>query len=987
MYFFGAFMLISSVTFAQTTISGTVSDSDGPLPGVNVIVTGTQKGASTDFDGHYSIDNVPTDAVIQFRSLGYITQEIPLDGQTTIDILLVADANQLDEVVIIGYGSVRKSDATGAIDAIGSKDFTTINADSPAQIMRGKVAGVQVTETSGEPGAGISVRIRGNSSIRSGNDPLYVIDGIPLAGGEVSAGGFDGGLGGSTAKNPLNFINQNDIESISILKDASSTAIYGSRGANGVVLITTKKGRSGAPQIEFSTNIGVQTLARDVGLMTPEEYAAQAVADGVPGLDHGSRTYDWKDAIIQNAFVQSYDLSTSYSGDRSVTRASFGARLQPGIVKRTGMDKYTFNFNNTIDDIFGRVKLTSNVLVTQINDQAQATADNSGFIGSAIGGALYYNPTYPLYNSDGSYFQAGDTYLNPAELNDSYDDHTRTTRILASISPTIRIIENFDYQFVFGIDYSTSDRKAQLLPTFNLQSTNGVTSAGEPAGGYATIDKVTRNNLTIENILTYSHEFSDNFSLKALAGYSYYRYESDFNHVDGKYYNKNQVHLVDNIEGGKNSDFRSSSAKNTVELQSFYARIETQIIRNLLVNASVRYDGSSKVGSNNTYGVFPAVGAAYKIFDNREGAVNNLKVRLNWGIVGNQEFAAKSALAWGQYNDGSLSQSGNSNSDLKWETTNSYGIGVDFRFIDRLRGSLDYYKKSTKDLIFPAPGASNVPNNAGANTFVNLEGTLESSGIEFSIDWDAVIKDNWTLSFSGNVAFLENEMKDFPLYIRTNGINGQGLSGASAAVITNNKPLYSFFLKEWRGFDANGNSIYAAPDGSDTGLGGAATNILDKSAFPNINTGFNINATVGRFDINAAFYGQFGGYVYNNTANALWFKGSFYGDRNVPLDFATTNQAQGDPNSPSTRYLESSNFWRLQNLSVGYSFNADKLGSHINKLRLSLNGNNLFVITNYTGFDPEVDTNKQINGVQSAGMDYFSYPRSKGFVFGVILGF
>ncbi len=868
MYFFGAIMLISSVTFAQTTISGTVSDSDGPLPGVNVIIMGTQKGASTDFDGHYSIDNVPTDAVIQFRSLGYVTQEIPLDGQTTIDIILVADANQLDEVVIIGYGSVRKSDATGAIDAIGSKDFTTINAASPAQIMQGKVAGVQVTATSGEPGAGISVRIRGNSSIRSGNDPLYVIDGIPLAVSEVSARGYDCVLGSSSAKNPLNFINQNDIESISILKDASSTAIYGSRGATGVVLITTKKGRSGAPVIEFSSNIGVQTIAKGLGMMTPEEYAAQTVTDGVTSLDHGSRSYNWKDAIIQDAFVQSYDLSTSYSGDRSVTRASFGARLQPGIVKNTGMDKYTFNFNNTIDDIFGRVKLVSNVLVSQINDQAQATSDNAGFVGDAIGAALYWNPTYPLYNSDGSFFQNGNSYLNPAELNDSYDDHTRTTRILASIAPTIRIIENFEYQFVFGIDYSTSERKAQLLPTFQLQNTNGPTSSGDPGGGYATIDNVTRNNITIENILTYSHEFSDNFSLKALAGYSYYRYEFDSNHIDAHFFNENQTKLVDNIEGGKNSDFRASSSKNTVELQSFYARVETQIIQNLLVNASVRYDGSSKVGSNNTYGVFPAVGAAYKIFDNREGAVNNLKVRLNWGIVGNQEFSAKSSLAWGQYNDGSLSQSGNSNADLKWETTTSYGIGVDFRFIDRLRGSLDYYQKSTEDLIFPAPGASNVPNNAGANTFVNLPGTLESSGIEFSLDWDAVVQDNWTLSFSGNFAYLQNEMKDFPLFILTNGINGQGLSGASAAVITNNEPLYSFYLKEWRGFDANGNSIYGAPDGSDTGLGGAAVNILDKNAFPNINTGFNINATVGRFDINAAFYGQFGGYIYNNTANA-----------------------------------------------------------------------------------------------------------------------
>jgi len=992
MYFFGAFMLISSVTFAQTEITGIVSDSEGPLPGVNVVVMGTQKGTSTDFDGNYLLNNVPSDAVIQFSSLGYVSQEIPLDGQTTINITLIADSNQLDEVVVIGYGSVRKSDATGAIDAIGAKDFTTVNAASPAQIMQGKVAGVQVTASSGEPGAAISVRIRGNSSIRSGNDPLYVVDGIPLSGGDVSAGGNAGPLGNSQAKNPLNFINQNDIESISILKDASSTAIYGSRGANGVVLITTKKGKVGAPRIEFSSNLGVQTLARDIqgndGMMSSSQYAAQANADGVPNLDHGSEGYDWKDAILRDAFVQSYDLSATFSGERSRTRMSFGSRNEEGIVDGTGMDKYTFSMSNTIDDIFSRVKLESSVMASQIRDQGQSTTDNSGFIGNLIGASLYWNPTYPIYDADGSYHQVSDTYLNPVELKDAFDDGTITTRIIASISPTINIFENFDYKFVFGIDYSTSERKSQLLPSFQLQGVNGETDGGDPAGGGAFIDNVNRTNLTFENILTYNVEISDNFSLNALAGYSYYRYEFDQNSVSAGYFNENQTKLVDNIEGGKNSEFRASSSKNTVELQSFFGRVEMQIIENLLVNVSARYDGSSKVGENNTYAWFPAVGAAYKFFNNREGAVNNLKVRLNWGIVGNQEFDPNSSLAVGQYNNGALSQTGNSNADLKWETTTSYGIGVDFRFFERLSGSMDYYIKSTKDLVFPQPGASNVPNNAGATTFVNLPGTLETSGFEIALNWDAVIRDSWTLTLSGNAAFLDNEMKDFPLFILTGAINGQGLSGASASIISNNLPLYTFFLNEWRGFDANGNSIYAAPDGSDTGLGGAAKVVLDETALPNVNVGFNINATVGmRWDFNASFYGQYGGYLYNNTANALFFKGAFFGDKNVPLDYATANQAQGDPNSPSTRYLESSDFFRMQNLTAAYSFNADKLGKHINRLRLSLTGNNLFIITDYSGFDPEVDTNKQINGVNSAGIDYFSYPASKGFVFGVTIGF
>ena len=983
----GAFLLTSGVVSAQTSISGTVSDSDGPLPGVNVIIMGTEKGTSTDFDGRYQLDDVDSDAVLQFSSLGYVTQEIPIGSETSIDVLLEGDSNQLEEVVIIGYGSVRKNDATGAVEVIGAKDFTTVNAASPAQIMQGKVAGVQVTEASGEPGGAISVRIRGNSSIRSGNDPLYVIDGIPLASGNTSAGGFDGGLGAASAKNPLNFINQNDIASINILKDASSTAIYGSRGANGVVIITTKKGKGGAPRVEYAGNIGVQTIGHDIGMMSSSQYAEQAAINNVPNLDHGARGYDWKDAILQDAVVQSHDLSATFSGDRSNTRMSFGARLTPGIVVGTGMDKYTFSLNNSITDIFSRVKLESSVLVSQINDQAQSTSDNSGFIGNAIGSALYWNPTYPIRDSDGSYFEVSDTYLNPAQLNDAYDDDTATTRIIASIAPSIEIIDNLSYKFVFGIDYSTSSRSGQLLPSFQLQGTNGETSGGEPAGGFAFVDNIIRSNMTIENVFTYNVEISENFSLNALAGYSYYRYEYEQNQSSAGYFNENQINLRNNLEGGKNSEFRANSSKNVTELQSFFARVETEIIQNLLVNVSARYDGSSKVGTNNTYAWFPAVGAAYKIFDNREGGVNNLKVRLNWGIVGNQEFDPNSALAVGQYNDGNLVQTGNSNADLKWETTTSYGVGVDFRFIETLSGSMDYYYKSTKDLVFPQPGASNVPNNAGTTTFVNLPGTLESQGFELGLNWDAVRKDTWTLSFSGNFAYLKNEMKDFPLFILTGGINGQGLTGASASIIANELPLYTYYLNVWRGFDDNGNSIYAAPDGSDTGLGGAAKQQLAKTALPNINVGFNANATIGRFDINASFYGQYGGYLYNNTANALFFKGAFFGDKNVPLEYATANQSQGDPNSPSTRYLESSDFFRMQNLQVGYNFDSEKLGKHINKLRLSLTGNNLFVITDYSGFDPEVDTNKQINGVNSAGMDYFSYPRSKGFTFGVVVGF
>ncbi|MDZ7613275.1 MAG: TonB-dependent receptor plug domain-containing protein [Flavobacteriaceae bacterium] len=353
----GMMMLVGTVVYSQTTVSGQVLTDEGPVPGVNVIVKGTTTGAATDFDGNYTIENVPSDAVLEFSFLGYVTQSVPVNGRSSINVTLLGDSQALEEVVVIGYGTVKKSDATGAVDAIGSDDFTTANANSPAQILRGKVAGVQVTQSSGEPGGAVNIRVRGNSSLRSGNDPLIVVDGVPLSGGNVSAGGSDAGLGSSTARNPLNFINQNDIESINILKDASSTAIYGSRGANGVILITTKKGKAGKPAFEFSTIYGVSNQAKSDGIdmMSSGQYAEQARLSGAPQLDHGSSGYNYEDAILRSAVSTSYDFSAGFSGDGSRTRMSMGIVQQEGIVKETGMDKYSFSLNNSLKAFNDRV--------------------------------------------------------------------------------------------------------------------------------------------------------------------------------------------------------------------------------------------------------------------------------------------------------------------------------------------------------------------------------------------------------------------------------------------------------------------------------------------------------------------------------------------------------------------------------------------------------------------------------------------------------
>ena len=453
-------VLCTGMTYAQE-ITGKVSDASGPLPGANVLVKGTSNSVQTDFDGRFTLRNVSSDAILVFSYIGLKTQEVSASGKSVINVTLKDDSAELKEVVVIGYGSVKKKDATGAVDQIGAKNFDNVSSPSPAQLLRGKVAGVQVTQSSGEPGAGVAIRVRGNSSIRSGNGPLIVVDGVPLDGGNISAGGTDL-LGTSSSRNPLNFINQNDIESMSVLKDASSTAIYGSRGANGVIVITTKKGKSNVPQLVYNTSFQFSKMSGKLDVMTGDQFAAAG------GDDKGSRSYNWKDAVLRDGFAMNHDLSFTKSTENSNTRVSFGASNTDGIVKKTGLDRYNVSIYNSNDFFGGALKVESRVIYSSVRDEATLLSNNAGFIGNVIGTALYWNPTLPIRNSNGSYNVVGDDYLNPVQLLDSYTDYTNTNKLLGSINSTWKITSKLKYQFLFGVETSNSSRKSQLLPTMEI---------------------------------------------------------------------------------------------------------------------------------------------------------------------------------------------------------------------------------------------------------------------------------------------------------------------------------------------------------------------------------------------------------------------------------------------------------------------------------------------------------------------------------------
>ena len=977
-------VLFTGFAYSQD-VSGTVSDSSGPLPGASVVVKGTNNTASTDLNGKYAIKNAGANAVLVFSYIGLTTQEVAVGSKSVVNVVLKDDQKELKEVVVIGYGSVKKKDATGAVDQISSKQFDNVAAASPAEVLRGKVAGVQVTNSSGEPGAATTIRIRGTSSIRTGNGPLIVVDGVPLAGGDTTSGGADINLGSSSPKNPLSFLNQNDIESISVLKDASSTAIYGSRGANGVIVVTTKKGK-GKAQLTFDTSIQVSDYKSKFDVLSADRFAQLS-----PANDKGSRDYDWKDAILRTAYSKNYDVAYSTSNENSNTRVSIGANQNEGIVKNTAMNKYTARLYNSTEFLDKILKIETNLSYSNVKDERTLLSDNVGFIGNVMGAALYWNPTRSTFNPDGSYNVVGTNYLNPVQLLDTYSNKADLNKILANVTTTLAITKKLKYQFLLGYEVSAARTTSQLLPTIKIDD---VATATNPVDnkeyrGQATLNYDQRVNRTIEHNLTYNNKFGENIALNAIAGYSYYDYLSSGSFSTGKGFASSQTNLVDNIEGGIPVEFRSNSYKNLSGLQSFFARTSWSLYEKLLVDLTVRRDGTTKAADGKKYGTFPSVGIGYKLFSNKEGLLNDLKIRANYGITGNSEFPINSTIGIIQYNGpDSFNIVNNANANLTWETTTSSGLGFDFTVIkNRLSGSFDYFNRNTTDLILPQVSQSGQPSSLGIK-YTNLDAVLNNKGYEVGLNFKAIDTENLSLDFSGNVAFLNNSISDLKTPVEVGNVAGQGLSDAFVQTIQNDNPLYTYNILDFQGYDANGDSLYKNPDGTIvTGSGSAQKVLTDKQALPKISAGFNATLAYKNLDLTTSFYGAFGHYIYNNTSNALFNKSSF-GLRNVTEEVATSVQNTTDSNAPSTKYLEKGDFIRLGNLTLGYTFKGKFLDSaRIKSARVFVNGSNLFVITDYSGFDPEVDTNKTRNGVPSAGIDYFSYPRSRNFTFGLNLTF
>ena len=1012
-------LLVGSITFGQS-IKGVVTDADGSLPGVSITIKGTSTGVQSDFDGNYSIKASQGDVLV-FSYLGYKTEERTVGSESTINVTMTEDATELEEIVIIGYGSTTVKDATGAVTSVKAEDFNQGIIATPEQLIQGKTAGVQISNTSGAPGAGINIRIRGTNSVRSNNNPLFVVDGIPLSGGATTSGAEVIGLGGNPAKNPLNFLNPNDIESISILKDASATAIYGSRGANGVVIVTTKSGRSKKGEFNYVVNISSSKPKDTYNLLSASQFLSERTRLGlaVDAVSDAGSSTDWQDVIFRTSTSHNQNLSYSKSHDNGAYIATIGFGNQYGIVENSNMERLTGRVNLNHRFLDDRLRLTFQGSISRVNDNLAPTGGTAGYRGDILGAAFSANPTWP---NDPDY--NGGTLVNPANLLAYTQGTTNTNRFLANASLEYDLTDDLKAKVTVGIDQSDSEN-------FSISSGNllGLASgiAGNGRGAYNVVE--VRNELA-EGTVTYNKEY-ENSKLEVLGGFSYQSFRNygmysgawGFSTTDMDLMGANLKNIVNGVageisgqyqqfayapnftgvtvRGWEGLDFTTSNFSpststssirsvavdtydNTVELQSFFGRVNYSIADKYLFTATLRADGSSAFADANRYGYFPSGAFAWKINEEdfmSDSNISTLKLRLSYGETGNQEGVGYgnyiNRSRWGGINPndgGEIILGGNGlvsfgGPDLKWESTIQYATGLDFGFNnDRLSGSIDVYRKETKDLLFLVDNAQPA---VLPRSFRNLtDSKIVNQGVEFALGYDLVQSEDFNWSANFNIAYNDNMVESLAGQYDYADVNGPGLSGAFAMRLQEGQPMFSYYLLQFDGFDASGQPIISDDK-----------SFVGKSALPNLNAGFSTNINYKRWSLAAYFNGQFGHYVYNNTANAFFTAGAFNTTRNVLPETLTSGEALGASAAASTRFLEKGDFVRLQNLSLAYDMPLSGEGV-FSSMVFSVTGQNLWLSTDYSGLDPEV--NSATGGaLPSIGMDYGAYPNPTTITFGI----
>ncbi|MEO5995758.1 MAG: SusC/RagA family TonB-linked outer membrane protein [Chitinophagaceae bacterium] len=970
-------VLFTLPLFSQNKIiTGKVIDSKDTsgVAGASVTIKGTKIGAQTNADGNFQISVPPTATTLVVSSVGFDQQEISIAGKTSVEVNLVAANAALNEVVVVGYGTSRKKDLTGSVSSIKAKDFNQGVIAAPDQLLQNKVPGLEVTSNSGQPGAATTIKIRGNSSIRASNNPLYVVDGVPLDGRSarpsISLGNNGLGFGTTPESNPLLYINPNDIAQIDVLKDASSAAIYGSRGANGVIVITTKKGLSGPPKLEFGTSFGVAGYMKKYKVLTADEYRS---AQSKYGLDtfkfNQGGSVDALKEIAQHKLSQNYSLALSGGNENGRFRASFLGSSTEGLIKKSSLDKYIGTFTGQYKFFDQKLSIDFGLIAAHYTENLSNISNTAGSQGNILSAALIWNPTAPFYK-DGKYVLTSNGVANPLAVSDAFGDVSNVNTFLANISAGYKLAKGLDYKFLYAINHGTGDRKINIEGFLEgFQNLSGQ--------GYGIIGNAQLTSQTFTHTLNYRTAISQSLSFEALGGYEYWKTNYSNASIAASGFNTNldqsnriNIPYTSIFQNAKTQYPYIPTIEPTVELQSYFGRVNFNLLDKFLLTGTIRADGSSKFGKNNKYGYFPSVGAKWVIsnedFMKNSGVFSNLGLRGSWGMTGNQEYPAGASQE--QFRLSSYNTAGQTivaNPNLKWETTSAFNIGADFAFgKGRIYGTIDYYNKNTKNILFQTNSIQPAPNSI---YFINIPANLINSGIEFSIGSNIINKDDFTWDINFNVAYNKNLLKNFfdintglPLTIKTGTIDGQGVSGTLAQVITNNQPVNEFNLKQFSGFDASGNQkINDAPtyagDPNPHVIGGFSTTLRYKKVTFSLNTG-----------------GAFGYMIYNNTATSVTNINGITSGRNIDVEAFKSGESKSSGAAASTRFLEKGDYVKLRNATFRYDVGS--VGKYVKNLSCFVSGTNLFVITKFKGFDPEVNVDKSTNSYPSRSIEYIPYP-------------
>lgn len=981
---FVVFLLSSTLAFAQNKVTGTVTDKAGePLIGVNVLEAGTTNGCITDIDGKYSL-NIEKGKTLIFSFIGYSKQEVKVT-QNIVNVTMSEDSELLDEVVVIGYGSISRKDVTSSISTVKSKDLNVGAYTDPGQLLQGKVPGLVIVQNSDPNGGVNSLTLRGASTLNGSASPLYVVDGIP-------------GVN-------LNLIAPNDIESIDVLRDASATAIYGSKAANGVIMVTTKRGSDGPARVTYSGYVSWENISNDHEMMSADELRAYAKANNltIPN-DKGANT-NWADEVQRTGFAHNHNLSIT-GGNKSTTyNASVNYIERDGIIKGVGNNLFTARTYVETKTLKDRLTLSAGLNGNIRNEWGVPRGGQGASVYNAM---YYYSPLVPSQNEDGSWYKDMGISQNYNPLALIYEDESRATykRIQATGKASLKIIDdlflnaNFSYE---NQNYSYKDYYSRESQTNNR-------------GGETSRNTTEDIKKLVEIYGNYDKTFNDAHKLGLMVGYSW----EEQNNGEGfgaRGYNFYDDSLWWNNIGMANSwdeDPVWANTLSTIRMISFYGRANYSYKSKYILQAAIRRDGSSTFGSNHKWATFPSGAIAWRLseedFIKDLGIFDDLKLRAGWGQSGNamgfdiytsrfyyqggNRFIYTDPETGKQTSYKSLNAARNVNPDLKWETTTMLNLGIDFSFLNgRINGTIEYYNKTTKDMIWTYPvSTSYYP----VGSMVANVGKMNNRGIELTINAMPIQGRNFNWNTSLNLSHNRNKIVSLSNQEYNAGVLNRynpELPGASTATIQRileGEPIGTFYMWEWAGYNENGVSQFYVHDektgertGETTITPGEKDRTIVGNAQPWLTIGWNNSFTYKNWDLNAFFTGVFGQKIFNEPRAYFSNIGNITDGKNVMRSIVSEQKATDTSSAlPSDRYLENGSYFRLATLTVGYTFR--NFNGWLRDIRLYASCNNVFTLTGYSGRDPEINL-----GGETPGCDTRSdhYPRTRQFLVGATINF